>query len=44
MTFPLEQSTILIIDGMVSVAGTSPIAVITKSKERIASTFEINLT
>lgn len=44
MTLPLEQSTILIIDGMVRVAGVFPIAVTTTSKVRVASAFETNLT
>ena len=42
--FPLEQSTIFIVDGIVSVAGVFPIAVTTKSKLRVASVFEVNLT
>ena len=41
---PFEQSTILIIDGIVSFAGVFPMAVTTKLKERVASTFEVNLT
>ena len=44
MTFPFEQSTILIVDGIVSVAGVFPIAVITTSKERFASALDMNLT
>ena len=44
ITFPLEQSTILITDGMLKVAGVFPIAVTTKLKERVASTFDMNLT
>ena len=44
ITFPLEQLTILIIDGMVSIAGVIPIAVTTKLKERVASVSEVNLT
>ena len=41
---PLEQSTIFITEGIVSVAGVLPIAVTTKLNERVASTFDINLT
>ena len=44
MILPLEQFTILIVDGMVSIAGVIPIAVTTKLKERVASVSEVNLT
>ena len=44
MILPLEQSTILIVDGIVNVAGVFPIAVTTKLKERFASAFDVNLT
>ena len=41
---PFEQSTILIVDGMVNVAGVFPIAVIFKLKVRDASALDVNLT
>ena len=44
MMFPLEQSTILMVDGMVKVAGVIPTAVTNRLNERLASTFEVNLT
>lgn len=44
ITFPIAQSTILMIDGIVFVAGVLPIAVTTKLKVRVASALEINLT
>ena len=44
ITFPLEQLTILIVDGIVNVAGVLPIAVTTTLKVSVASEFEVNLT
>ena len=44
ITFPLEQSTILIVDEMISFAGVFPIAVTTKLNDRSASALDVNLT
>lgn len=42
--FPLEQSTIVIIVGILKVDGVLPIAVTTKLKVNTASAFEGNIT
>lgn len=42
ITFPFEQSTILMVVGKERVAGVFPIAVITRLNERDASAFEVN--
>ena len=44
MTLPLEQLTILIVDGIIKVAGVFPIAVTFTLKVRVVSALEVNLT
>ena len=44
MKLPFEQSTILIVDGIIFFAGLIPRAVITRLNERKFSSLEMNLT
>ena len=44
ITLPFEQSTILIVDGIVSVAGVFPIAVTIRLNDKVVSALDVNLT